>query len=299
MGESIFQNSGCVNTVLGSLNQLSAFLPLDYRIDLTTTLNRKYGVLPQLQPTSVPKLMYFGVGINGYTCTTASDNLPEHTKRLPDGRNMDLYTPIPFRMVPKSQDLPLEERRKYRMRAIQSIKIDDTTYVDYACYYLKVIEWDTENVDIIRCNSDGTEDNYVFEDSYLRPTPPAVPETGGVLTSNDRIVVRAVGRCKITADELKEAMNIKYNIDYCTVSEFGFYTGYDAYVDENEDYLKNVDEVTDTDPTVDHTRYEDANIEAVYVQLAKHKTQMPVTLDGANSELETQISFEASNSISI
>lgn len=296
---SIFQNSGCVNTVLGSLNQLSAFLPLAYRIDLTTTLNRKYDVLSDLQPTTVPKLMYFGIGINGYTCATSTGSFPQHIKRLPDGRNMDLYCPIPFRMVTLDHDLPIEERRKYRMRAIKSIRINDDTYVDYVCYYLKTIDWDTDNVDIIRVNPDGTEDNYTFDDSFLRPTPPETPETGGELTSNDRVIVRAIGRCTVTPDELKEAMSILYGTNYCTVSEFGFYTGYDVYVDESETYMANVDEIDDNDPTVDHTKYENANIEAAYVQLAKHKTQMPVTLDGANSELETLISFEASNSISI
>lgn len=298
MGESIFQNSGCVNTVLGSLNQLSAFLPLAYRVDLTTTLNRKYNVLPSLQPTSTPKLMYFGVGINGYVCSTGTSNLPQHNKRLPDGRNMDLYCPIPIRMVPLDDDLSAEERRKYRMRHVYPTAINGVTYVGY---FLKLIEWDSDNVEIIRCNSDGTETNYIFDDSFLRPNPPEIATTGGALVSQDRIIVRAVGKCSVNMDELKDAMNTIYGLDYCTVSEFGFYTGYDVYVDNAEQCLENIDvtNIDDDDPNIDHTKFEDANIEAAYVQLAKHKTQMPVTLDGANSELETQVSFEASNSISI
>ena len=86
-------------------------------------------------------------------------------------------------------------------------------------------------------------------------------------------------------------MSIFYNIDYCTISEFGFYTGEEVYVNDREEYKGPVDD--------DHADLAGNNIEAAYVQLAKHKTQMPVTLDGSNSELETQISFEVANSISI
>lgn len=295
MGDSTFQNSGCVNTILGSLNQLSAFLPLVYRTDMTTTLNRKYSVLADVQPTSTPKLMYFGVGLNGYICAGGT-NLPMHNKRLPDGRNMDLYAPIPIRMRRWGEDLSFEERKMYRMRAIR--EIDGEKYI---CYYLKVIDWDTNNVDIIRCNSDGSEDNYAFENRFLNPSPTDQQVTGGALTSADRIVVRALGRCGVNMSELSEAMNIIYGLDYCTISEFGFYTGYDVYVNDDEVLVANVDvsQMDDDDTDTDHTDYSQFNMEAAYVQLAKHKTQLPIALDSANSELVTQVSFEASNSISI
>lgn len=319
MSESIFQNSGCVNTILGSLNQLSSFLPLNYRIDKRTTLNKKYGVLKDLEPTSIPKLMYFGVGIGGCDCATAVNSVPQHVKKLPDGRNMDIYRPIPFRMVPisgGSKDLSFEERKKYRMRCVMDLKDPndpDGEKITYACYYLKTIEWSEDTVDILRCNADGTEYNYDFEESYLDPSSPSIATTGGSLVSADRVIVRALGKCAIEGNELKEAMSILYGVDYCTVSEFGFYTGYDVYVraDENvevdedgnaveaEALIENTEINDDDDVETDRTDYSRNNREAAYVQLAKHKTQMPITLDGTNSELVTQISFETSNSISI
>ena len=39
MADSVFQNSGSVNTVIGAYNMLNAFIPLDYYPNLESTLN--------------------------------------------------------------------------------------------------------------------------------------------------------------------------------------------------------------------------------------------------------------------
>jgi len=288
MSEPVFQNSGCVNTILGSLNQLNAFLPLPYNTDLRTTLNKKYGVLDSLGPVTTPQLLYFGIGTNGYSCSVSADNNPQHIKHQPDCRNMDLYAPIPIRMVPIDNDLSFEERRLYRMRTTRKIGS-----ITYACYYLKKIEWlDLDRgVEIVRQNADGTEDNYAFDKSYLNPTPTSGANTGGSLVSDDRLIVRAVGKCEVSMQELREVMSTLYDQTDCTISEFGFYTGCDVYIDTEGTCLGPVDD--------DHADFSENNIEACYVQLAKHKTQKPVTLDSEDSSFETTVSFEASNSISV
>jgi len=288
MSDTIFQNSGCVNTILGSLNQLNGFLPLSYVERVDTTLNTKYRVLADVSPLSVPKLLYFGIGSNGYSCTTSTANSPMHIKHQPDCRNMDLYNPIPIRVIPLEEEveLPWSERSQYRMRVVKN---------GYAYYYLKLIDWDPGRVEIIKYSSDGEEKDYALNPSnFLNPSAPTTPTTGGSLITSDRIIVRATGICRVSMTELEEAMSL-LDQSYCMISEFGFYTGCDRYINGAGEVL-----LTDSDVELEGELPGGAEgIEATYVQLAKHKTQLPVTLDSANSTLETTVSFEASNSIII
>ena len=286
MSESIFQNSGCVNTINGSLIHLSSFLPVICPIDHRTTLNTKYDVQKNINPTSVPKLQYFGIGTNGFYCTGTNDAVG-HIKYNPDCRNMDLYNPIPIRVVPFGQDLSWEERKQYRMRAIKTF--NNTKYI---CYYLKKIVWDPGEIEIKQIMN-NTEQDYVMSQSYLNPTPSETARTGeGVVTSSPRIVVRALGRCEVSMQELKNTQAL-FGIDAVTISEFGFYTGCESYIDDNNRPI--ITDIPEDDSLIDGA----TSIEAIYVQLAKHKTQLPVSLENEQSVLETTVSFESASTISI
>ena len=92
--------------------------------------------------------------------------------------------------------------------------------------------------------------------------------------------------------QLQQYMQLYENKNYCELSEFGFYTGVDKCINEAGRVIEN--DMTDEEKNSEYTLKE-----ATYVQLAKHKTQLPVTLDSDNSSLETKISIEESNSISI
>ena len=284
MAETVFQNSGCVNTVLGAYNMLNAFIPLEYYANIDTTLNAKYAVLAQQEPTSPPKLQYFGVGIQGYY-----NNGEEHAKYNPDSRNMDLYTPIPIRMVEIKEDgseLTPEERANYRMRKV--VTINGTSY---ACYYLKKIVWDPSYVQLVQVGTDGSESTYALDPGeFLSPTP-IKGTTGGQMTTGDaHVIVRAVGKCEVSLKELVEAMSVLYGKDYCILSEAGFYTGCECYVNAEEELLQDVQEGKPENAV---------NIEAVYVQLAKHKCFLPKTLDGTESSATFWVSYESPTAIEI
>lgn len=283
MGESIFQNSGCVNTILGSLIHLSSFLPVSCPINRMTTLNRKYNVLPEVNPTSVPKLQYFGIGTKGFYCTGTNDSTG-HIKYNPDCRNMDLYGPIPIRVVPKNRDLSWEERKQYRMRVVGTD--------GFIRYYLKKIVWDPGEVEIKQIVGNSEQD-FVLNENYLTPDLPATALTGGgELTSSSRIVVRALGKCEVTMEELTGTLSL-LDTNNIAISEFGFYTGCETYIDDKNNVM--ITDAPEDDSLIDGATC----IEATYVQLAKHKTQLPVTLENERSVLETTVSFESSNSISI
>lgn len=286
MNETVFQNSGSVNTLLGSINRLSSFLPLKYLVNKTTTLNYKYSVIPDVAPDAPPKLQYFGLGIKGFYCT--SDGTISHVKYNPDCRNMDLYSPIPIRVVPLADDLAWEERKMYRMRVVTSIN-----GAQYVCYYLKKIVWDPDSVQLIEKHTDGSETEYTLDSSYLTPEVPTSAQTGGgELTSATRIIVRALGNCNVSMDELANTVSL-FDLNYATISEIGFYTGCDVYLDESGILMPDVP--VESDDLVDGAE----SIEAAYVQLAKHKTQLPITLENEGSSLNATISFEESSSIAV
>lgn len=284
MSESVFQNSGCVNTILGSMIHLSSFLPVGFPIRNDTTLNKKYKVLESISPVTVPKLQYFGIGTNGCYCTSAGSS--SHVKYVPDARNMDIYAPVPLLVLTLEEDKNMSWAKKsqYRMRFVEG---------NYVKYYLKKIQWSTEEVEVRQINPNGTEEEFIFNDSYLRPTPDSIAQVGsGEVTSATRIVVRALGKCNVTYSELESTMN-QLDTNYLEISEFGFYTGCEMYLDADGTPI--YDPIPEDDNLIDGA----ACIEAAYVQLAKHKTQLPVTLQDENSSIETTVSFESSNSISI
>lgn len=285
MGESIFQNSGCVNTILGSMVHLSSFLPVTLPINLSTTLNNKYKVFEDVAPITMPKLQYFGIGTKGYYCT-ATGSSTSHVKLNPDARNMDIYQPIPIRIVPAGEDLSWEERKQYRMRVVGTD--------GYIRYYLKKIKWsDPEEIQVREVASNGVEHTYSFDPAFLTPAVPSAAQIGSSeLTSSTRIIVRATGTCQVTMAELANTLNIQ-GINYAEISEFGFYTGCEVYVSEQGTVIE--DPLPEDDELIDGA----VCIESVYTQLAKHKTQLPITLQDENSILETTVSFESSNSISI
>ena len=286
MSESIFQNSGCVNTILGSMIHLSSFLPVSFPILLNTTLNHKYDILSDVPPNPIPKMQYFGIGTKGCYCTSTGDST--HVKYSPDARNMDLYSPVPILVLTKEEDKSMswEQKSQYLMR-----------YVDptdgYVKYFLKKIVWDPDTVQVIQIDPNGTESEYIFSDSYLVPDVSGAAQIGGAeLTSSTRIIVRALGKCNVTYKELEKTMQLN-DSNYLEISEFGFYSGCDVFLDEYGTVIEG--EIPDGDDLIDGSE----RIEATYVQLAKHKTQLPVTLQNENSAIETIVSFESANSISI
>lgn len=283
MSDSVFQNSGCVNTILGAYNMLNGFCDVQYFANLETTLNSKYRRLQTQLPTSIPKLRYFGVGIKGYY--NSGDN--DHRKYNPDPRNMDLHSPMPIRMVPIENDLTPTERALYRMRVVETVGTQK-----YACYYLKKIDWDPSYVEIIQKGADGTETKYNLDPDFLLPTPTKAVTGGRMTTQDARVIVRVVGKCSVTLKELAEASSIKYNRDYCIVSEWGYYTGCEVYLTADEEFIGDASAGTERPGNAE-------NLGAVYVQLAKHKTDLPLTLSSTESELTSWVSFESPEAVEI
>ena len=287
--ETVLRSSGVTTTIFGILNQFHSFTNLQYVTRFATTLNSKYGVLNQTAyqtPKFVPTLKYFGIGTKGF------QNIDMDQGALPnagDARCMDLYGPLPIRVVKKSElasVMPPAERRKYRMMQTKTYDGEE-----YALFYLKLIEFDN-NVEIIKKDADGVTSVYEPDPQYwLSPQPPDRNEIGGAINTNvNRIIVRAKGKCEIRHDEIMEAVTILHegNMDFARISEIGYYTGYDVAFNAN-----NVDLSTLPASEVANLSEDSKTYEAAYVQLAKHHCSRGHELYTQGSYMIPTISLES------
>lgn len=275
MLESTFNTKNNVNTVLGLVNQLTAQMNASFTPRLNTTINSKRNVQPLLLPENNPTLRYFGIGIKGF------HNINDSTLAQPylaSVENMDLYEPIPFRCVPVAQDLDDVTRLQYRMRTRETFDGDD-----YFCYWLKVIDFPDTAIDVTEVNLlTNVETPYDFSPSNLTPTP--VP-TDGIDTIDDatsKIIVSMDGVVEVTGAEIAEAIEIIHGGDYrlARISEFGFYTGEDQTVEALDQNSVGFDMT-----------------EAIYVQLATHRTSLGHSLEDPASVLTESIVYRSMDSL--
>lgn len=280
MAEQVLRASNSVNTIIGIMNQFHSFLDINYVQNFATTLNSKYNVLAGLQsPPTEPLLQYFGIGICGY------QNLDDQQAALPyepKATNMDLYGPIPVRCVLKADENSLIDRTKYRLR--REVVIGTATYV---LYYLKKIVFNPNQIVMKHRDVSGVETDYILDpNSFLTPTPTTPQIDGSTDTNTNRIVVRATGVCEVTGAEVNEVVDVLYQGDsrYKRISELGFYTGCDVFVNSSEVYVPSATS---------------GNKEAAYVQLAKHRTSLGSDMSDIDSIMLPYVTFENSACIDL
>lgn len=262
-----------VKTIIGIKNEIAAILNgTTYAPDLETTLNTKYNNFPNIAPTNVPKLGWFGIGINGHYNVTDT-NISQ--ARIPAMTNMDLYEPIPFICVPLDED-KTDYRIKYRMRRVRNI--GDIKYVEY---YLKPIQLIDSAIRIIRIDPNTQKEiEYELDASNLYPTPP-VPQTSGVIEGTSaEIQVSQKFMLPISGNEVCDPVSVIYDGDIrrARLSEYGLYTGEEAEV----------------------TGYGADNVgfqynEVICAQLAVHTTTIGMDGTNPNSVLDRIVTISGGN----
>jgi hypothetical protein len=274
---SIFSNIQTTNTILGIKNQLKTQLgitPISDDNDLSLTLNTKYQLLDtsSILPTKPITIKYFGIGIGG-CFNSVSDNINNPlmsptTPYKPLSTNVDLYLPIPIRCVPVTHVWGVGEEEKYRIR--QQFTIGDT---EYYLYWLKVIDFDNSSLDISKINSDNSVET--FNIGNLGFDINQLPQNITSSTEFLKVIVSIIGECKLSSDELLEAIQYIYGgvRSKAFISEIGFYTGEDK------------DDVAITGGLT--------RAEAIYTQLAIHRCMS--SIDMSNPGVQLTIPFVLSN----
>ncbi len=239
-------------TLTCAINEIQGISNVPPRYLLNTTLNHKYNVQPDVLPSTPPKLGYFGIGVKGFK------NLDDNTLSAPykpSASNLDLFEPIPFRVVPITDDIIPTERLNYRIRTLKSIN-----GVDYWCYYLKKLSILDNRVKIIQTDILTGEETEIEEldSNNLYPTPTDT-SAEGTTTSTSKISVALTANLQITGTEVLEAINVMYggNLLKSVVSELGIYTGLDQLITAS-DGQGGVINIT----------------ESIYTQLAYHYTSL-------------------------
>ena len=226
MAVSDLTNEVVVKMVTRWINEIHASAPSDtaYRLLPDTTINSKYNnyhnLIPEEMP--VPKIMYFGLGINGfYNVDDGNMSAPYH----PAADELDLYEPIPLRCVPVNNDLSHAERSLYRMRVEKTFNGER-----YYCYYLKKITLIDNEVQLTRTNPiKKTEEPFELDPSNLTPVP-TIPTTSGEVEGTITQVNASLSLgINWVGSEVLEAINVIYGGDMrrAKISEIGIYSGVD------------------------------------------------------------------------
>jgi len=215
----------CVrNELIGRTNLINVDMLKD------STINSKYDIYKDILPSFFPtKINYFGIGNNGFKTL---DDMNSLIPRKPDFRNMDLYSPIPFRCVPIDDDLDEMTQAKYRMKVMKLYND-----INYWCYYLKVIEYLSTDINLVYTNLEtGDEDTLIINYNNLNPIPSDIVSPDSIDSTyecNAYVDTKLI----IEGNEIIEAINILYNGDLskCNISEIGLYSGEDKVVQDSLD----------------------------------------------------------------
>lgn len=219
---------GSAKSLSGIKVELESVLPITFSPDMTCSLNAKYSIYPALKPTTLPKIMFFGMGIGGKYNTTDDAGAAAGN---PLRAEMDLYKPIPFRCLTEDEDYQLTsaERAQYRMRYPTTIN-----GVKYFCYYLKKLEF-VDSIDFTITDPVTHEETpYTLDPANLYPKIQVPSTTGTVDASVSEVIASATATANFTGPEVIEAINVLYNGDlrYGVISELAVYSGVDTVVDD-------------------------------------------------------------------
>lgn len=240
--------------------QISAYLGKPVAINQASTLNEKFGVIPNhhVGDGNIQTLNTFCIGNGAATTVVGVGQAKKLVTSRHRRRDMALFNHIPFAVRPLSNDLTPEQRALYRLR-----KVKDIDGVWHALYYLKLLTPNTLPA-VIEHHSVNAEtgvvtiNEYAFLAGDLSPVPTDVPENETTCASGESLVAYGFVTAEITKADMTEIINgcmILYgDADYANISEIGLCTSFDTVVEG---------EFTDDLLGQEYT-------EAAYVQLANH-----------------------------
>lgn len=212
-------------TLICAMYEMQAISKVDPLYLPNTTLNYKYNNFPANLPLNPPKLAYFGIGIRGFK-NLDDQNLA--APYIPSAKNLDLFSPLPFRVVPVANDLSPVERMNYRMRVMKVVEGES-----YWCYYLKKLSFIDNRVKILETDLTTGIETVLSEldTNDLTPTPMNT-SVEGVTETDKKVSVALTASLQITGEEVIEAINVLYdgNLLKAVVSEIGVYLGDDQDV---------------------------------------------------------------------
>ena len=226
-----------VPTQLSNYLQVSSFLDTPFQQFEDTTLNQKFDIQAGalLPPGSRPALKFYTIGIGGHGYTMGPNSIPLSQVIDHSSGDAGLYQHLPFVLRPINDDLTAGERSRYCLRKI--IEVDGTNYVAYYGKRLNMTGVIPKMTKRTIVDDQTVIEEYVYTEANLSPTPPEIPNTGAVTTSNEYLATSAVIPMPFTEADVAELYNVAEILfgdrRMAVISEFGFCTAVDADVSIN------------------------------------------------------------------
>lgn len=210
---------------LASANEVGVkYIPLP-----NTTLNDKFGIMPDSKTVNNPLLKYYTVGVGGNDVITGNHG---YTYSHHMSYDASLFNHVPFVMVEVGSDLTLTEQAKYRFKIKEVI-----SGKEYFCYYLKVIPSIDYNDQIYTVNvKKGSKPALNIlntnTDKFLNPIPKVRTSGNSPLTNDTVTYIANVIKLEfsLSSDELvnlNRAIELKYGNKF-KLTEIGVCFGEDS-----------------------------------------------------------------------
>lgn len=215
-------------TVYGLSLQMAQLLGLEYVVRPNTTLNEKFNIAASetLQQGVYPKAKYYAIGVGGLGYVNDIDKYNFSKHRPTDAA---LFEHIPFVIRTLDSDLTEIEQTKYRFRKIILIN-----GVEYAAYYLKVIEeqYTVDDIYVVDvANSVSKLSKFNSNDpTLLNPTP---RDPSNDLTSDTTArYVTAASKLKFSMSktdivEIDKVLTLLYGDNTKVITELAVCSGVD------------------------------------------------------------------------
>lgn len=219
----------------GAMLQTALKWNLPYEVMANSTLNQKFGIVPNLLPASSRDLAvrYMTIGIGGQNISVGAGGRRVLTSAFRQPSHASLYDHIPFIMREIGNDLPVEVRNNYRLRTILTVGGKQ-----YIAYYARVLPAITTPVSLeLRTQEDGdviTTTPWAFPIEALSPKPPLLTNNQTMVTGSDSLVSTCILDLTFSKQDTKEivdAVTILHGSEaYAVISEIGLCSGVDQII---------------------------------------------------------------------
>lgn len=206
-----------------------------YRYLANSTLNEKFNVQRDALPYDGERLTtrYFAIGLNGAMYERDAATGIFRTKfhhYKPD--QASLFKPVPFVSRRVDNDLEPEERAKYRMRTVQTLK-----GVPTALYWLRVLDFDGNPADFEhRTVIDGRPKSNPWKPvaENLNPVPMDLEVSTTLVNGDEYLAVSKKFKLEFTPRDIEEILNVGSMLygdsSLMELSEFALVSGVDRIV---------------------------------------------------------------------
>lgn len=224
-------------TIWGANLQTALLLGLPYETQTSSTLNEKFNIRPELKLDGrLPHVNYYCIGNGGHRMIHGADGVPYTSPINHRASDAALFNHLPFVLRPLGEDLTIEQRERYALRKVETIRGED-----YIAYYLKRMDLSSvamflEHTEVQKGVMKKTPFHATTDN--LNPEHPELPHSGVITTDGNYLTSSAIITILFNETDVRElirvALTLYENEQYAAISEIGLCSGVDQIVNASE-----------------------------------------------------------------